>query len=172
MNLYTYIYFLIIIITWGLNPILTRIGSNLTDPRAYMILFSLINTSSLLIINSIIDNDVWSKIRLFNTFKPIIIVVVDGVICMAIPAYLYNILVSDKSNNISVIVITTWYGAPIMTSILSYFIFKEILSLLQIGGVLITIIGLIMINIESVKPLPPPQEVNESVPLRSAQLSA
>ena len=85
--------FLIIIITWGLNPILTRIGSNLTDPRAYMILFSLINTSSLLIINSAIDNNVWSKIRLFNTFKPIIIVVVDGVICMAIPAYLYNILV-------------------------------------------------------------------------------
>lgn len=172
MNLYTYIYFVIIIITWGLNPILTRIGSNLTDPRAYMILFSLINTSSLLIINSAIDNDVWSKIRLFNTFKPIIIVIVDGIICMAIPAYLYNILVSDKANNISVIVITTWYGAPIMTSILSYFIFKEKLSLLQIGGVLLTIIGLIMINIESTKPVMHEEEMNETVSLRSAPLSA
>lgn len=50
----------------------------------------------------------------------------------------------------SVIVITTWYGAPIMTSILSYFIFKENLSLLQIGGVFITIIGLILINIENI----------------------
>ena len=49
MNIYTYINFIVIIITWGLNPILTRIGSNLTDPRAYMILFSLINASSLLL---------------------------------------------------------------------------------------------------------------------------
>lgn len=169
MNIYTYINFIVIIITWGLNPILTRIGSNLTDPRAYMILFSLINASSLLIINSAIDNDVWSKIQLFNTFKPIIIVVIDGIICMAIPAYLYNILVSDKANNISVIVVTTWYGAPIMTSILSYFIFKEKLSFLQIGGVLLTIIGIIMMNIESIlKPLPsPPQENNETISLRS-----
>ena len=91
---------------------------------------------------------------------------------MAIPAYLYNILVSDKANNISVIVITTWYGAPIMTSILSYFIFKEKLSLLQIGGVLLTIIGLILINIESTKPVMHEEEMNETISLRSAPISA
>jgi drug/metabolite transporter (DMT)-like permease len=151
MNIITYLYFFVIIGTWGINPILTRIGSNLTDPRAYMILFSLINTTSLLILNTIIDDHVWSKILLFNRFKPIIIVIVDGIICMAIPAYLYNILISNTENNISVVVITTWYGAPIMTSILSYFIFKERLSLIQICGIFITIIGLVLINIEKKK---------------------
>lgn len=151
MDLVTYIYFFIIIVTWGFNPILTRIGSNLTDPRAYMILFSLINTVSLLVLNTVMDNHVWSKMILFNRFKPIIIVIVDGIICMAIPAYLYNILVSNIENNISVIVITTWYGAPIMTSIFSYFIFKEQLSLIQICGIFITIIGLVLINIEKKK---------------------
>lgn len=147
MNIY--LCFSIIIVAWGLNPIFTRIGSNLTDPRAYMVLLSVVSTASLLVLNTVADHQVWDKIGTLFSWKPIGIVLIDGILCMAIPSYLYNLLVSSVEHNLSVVVISTWYGAPLVTSILSHLFIGEQLSVLQMGGICVTMIGLVMINIET-----------------------
>jgi drug/metabolite transporter (DMT)-like permease len=145
------------VILWGINPILTRLGSNIIDIKPYMVATTIIQSIATCIIISIMKNDVWYLLEqgMFNieTMQKggiiWLISLSDGILCLSIPFIIYNNLLST-TNSIALIVTTTWYGAPILTTILSYMIFHQELTKLQFGGIIVSIIGIIMLNIEDI----------------------
>jgi uncharacterized membrane protein len=140
------IYSAIVIILWGINPILTRIGSDLIDIKPYMIITSILSTGGTMILNSIVAPSLWNTLVDKMTFYIFSISFIDGVFCLAVPFFLYNILLS-KGENIGIVVTTTWCGAPIFTSLLSYLVFDMKMTPLQmIGGALATV-GIIIMSI-------------------------
>jgi drug/metabolite transporter (DMT)-like permease len=147
----------ITVVLWGINPILTRLGSDIIGIKPYMIATTLLQSISTCVIVSIMENDVWylleqgmfyvSSVKKGLTIWAICIT--DGILCLSVPFIIYNSLLSN-TRSIAVIVTSTWYGAPILTTVLSYFVFNQHLTNLQIGGILVSLIGIVMLNIEEV----------------------
>lgn len=141
---------------WGLNPILTRLTSDMMGPRPYMIFTSIVTCVATLAINTIASKSSWSDLNayMFTTTHPRLmtrwaLATTDAVFCLALPSFMYNSLLAGTSS-IALVVTTTWYGAPILTSILSRYIFSQPLTNLQIVGITISIIGVVMTNIEDI----------------------
>ena len=143
------------IILWGLNPILTRLCSDIVGIRPYMMVTSIVACMATIAINSIMDYKVWSGIKseYFTPHSDIakrwIITGVDSIFCLALPMVFYNIMLSDTAS-IAMIVTTTWYGAPLVTCVLGVFVFSQSISPLQICGIIVCIGGIIMMNIEDI----------------------
>lgn len=144
------------IVLWGFNPILTKLCSDLIGIVPYMMITSVVSSVSTLVINTFIQTDIWDEVqeKMFTTNNPNlvkcwVIALADGVFCLALPMILYNFMLSS-SKSVAIVVTTTWYGAPILSTILCYFIFKQHLTYLQIGGIIISIGGIVMMNVEDV----------------------
>lgn len=144
----TYVYAIVIIITWSLNPILTRYGSTIISINAYTILSMMAYFVGITTIVSIYDKNVWHEIHDKTNIKLVVAALTDGVCLLALPFFLYNILIS-QSDSIGIVVITTWTTAPLLTTIWSYFIYKQSLHWLQIVGIVITLIGIVTMNIKT-----------------------
>lgn len=143
----TYVFAIIIILTWSFNPILTRYGSTMVSINAYTILSMIAYFVGITTIVSIYDRQVWPEI--YNKMQPKLFLVsmVDGTCMLALPFFLYNILIS-KSETIGIVVITTWTTAPLLTTIWSYLIYKQSLHWLQVVGIVVTLIGIVIMNIK------------------------
>lgn len=142
------------VIGWGANPILTRFCSNMIGIKQYLFISCIVYAFALCLLITISDINVYQNIRksFFShetSIKIWSIMLVDSIFCFSLPFYTYNILLST-SDSVAVLVICTWYTAPIITSIISVFAFKEYLSRLQILGIFISITGITLINIESI----------------------
>lgn len=150
-----YIICIPIIFLWGLNPILTRISSNVIGIQSYIIITTIISSVSTIIIMTCLDIEIW-KVTGYGLFsyhedikKRWSILFIDSIFCLSLPMILYNYLL-NHTTSIAIIVMTTWYGAPLITSVLGIIVFKEYLSKLQVMGFVFCIIGVIMINIENI----------------------
>ena len=141
------VYSFIIIVFWGINPLLTRIGSDLITIKPYMIITSILSTGGTMILNSIVEPSLWNTLVEKMTFHVFSIAFIDGIFCLAVPFFLYNILLSE-SDNIGVVVTTTWCGAPIFTTVLNYLIFNIALSPIQIIGSILATAGILLMSIE------------------------
>lgn len=148
------------IILWGLNPVLTRLCSNIIGIRPYMIITTISTSVAIMTITTILQPSIWKEIqqKMFtNTAnadapdmaKRWVIALTDGILCLAVPQILYNIMLS-KTASIAIVVTTTWYGAPILTSIISRYVFHQLISPLQFAGILVSLAGIVMMNIEEI----------------------
>lgn len=162
------------IVLWGINPILTRLCSDIIGIRPYMIVTTITTTLSIITINTVIQNDIWSEVghKMFryhpDLVKRWIIALSDGCLCLAVPTILYNILLSN-TNSIAIIVTTTWYGAPILTTVLSFYVFRQVISPLQMGGIVVSLVGIVMMNVEDIIRENRNRRLLENVPLMELQ---
>jgi drug/metabolite transporter (DMT)-like permease len=158
----------IIIVLWGIYPILTRLSSNNIGVKPYIIISTISYFLGTLIITTIIQKTIWNEIgeKLFkyqdDLAKRWILPIVNGLFCLAVPSILSSILLST-TKSVTIVVTTTFYGSPILSSILSYYIFHQNISKLQFGGIIVSIIGAILINIENI--LANNQNDEETLPL-------
>lgn len=150
-----YLLFTLTIVFWGVNPILTRLCSDIIGIKPYMIVTTILSSTCTIVINTLLQRDVWNDLNrlLFrqhdDLWKRWLIILTDSILCLSTPSILYNILLSTTSS-IAIVVTTTWYGAPILTCILSSFIFKQSISHVKMGGIIVSIIGIVMMNIEDI----------------------
>jgi drug/metabolite transporter (DMT)-like permease len=141
------------ILLWGVNPILTRLCSDMIGIKEYMIITTIGSSTAILVINTFMNKYIWLSVikSMFkhhnDLWKRWLIAVTDSVLCLAAPSILYNLMLSN-TQSIAIVVTTTWYGAPIITSVISRYVFNQTLSYLQIGGIIVSIIGIAMMNIE------------------------
>lgn len=136
----------IIIFTWSWNPILTRYGSSLIDIKAYMLLALLFYTFGTIAINLIYDISAWSEMLSKTRSKTLGVAFVDGFFLMAVPFFLYNVLISN-SNSLGILVITTWTTAPLLTTLWSYLVYKQTITLVQLMGIITSVLGIITMQI-------------------------
>lgn len=144
----------ITVIGWGANPILTKLCSNMIGIKQYLFISCIVYAFALCSMITISDKKIFQNIhKSFFSHETSIkiwsIMFIDSIFCFSLPFYTYNILLST-SDYVTVLVICTWYTAPIITSIISVFAFKEYLSTLQILGIFISITGITLINIENI----------------------
>ena len=143
------------ILLWGLNPILTRLCSDKIGIIPYMLVTTFISCMSTIVISSLFYHSVWGKIKdeLFcfhdDITKRWLIIATDSILCLCLPMIFYNLLLSDTSS-IAIVVTTTWYGAPLITTVLSIVIFGQSISKLQIVGLFVCLGGIVMINIDEI----------------------
>jgi drug/metabolite transporter (DMT)-like permease len=142
-----YISAAVIILAWSFNPILTKVGSNLININAYTILSMFSYCTGTIAMISIYDKTLWHELAHKFTAKLFWISFADGAVMLALPFFLYNVYIS-KADNIGIVVITTWTTAPLVTTIWSYLIFKQKLQWLQILGIIITLVGVVIMNIK------------------------
>lgn len=183
----TALWSLLTILLWATNPILARIGSEMIGIKPYIITSSIFQITATIVIINLLDHNIWRDIYMalltnnptipqtppLNTLmatptpqsspsltKKWLVVAIDGIFCLACPFIIYNFLLMS-ANNIAIIVTTTWYGAPILTAIASTFILNQHLTGLQIGGIIISILGIILLNIEDILGFKDPEKNNE-----------
>ncbi|KAG1660009.1 hypothetical protein FOA52_009829 [Chlamydomonas sp. UWO 241] len=136
------------IVTWGLNPILTKAAMRmkLVSIETYMIATWSVYIAAILAVTTYQDPSAWASLRVLRGSSALVaIVIADGALCLALPSYLYNTMLSSATS-IAPVVITTWYGAPLLTTVLEGVLFGKHIGAVQWGGVLLSVIGLAMIN--------------------------
>lgn len=137
---------IVIVIAWGINPILTKYGSQLSNVEVYMVMTSILYTIGVVTFNSAAIPGLWRQMYNHLSSRLIVVACIDGVLCLALPFYLYNILLVE-SDSMAVVITVTWCSAPILTTVLSYFIYNQTLTWIQIGGIFITLTGIFMLMI-------------------------
>jgi drug/metabolite transporter (DMT)-like permease len=144
------------IILWGINPILTRIVSQMVGIRPYMITTSILSTTGIVVLNSVMHlnlwSDVWDKMVMSDSpdlWKVWLLTFTDALLCLAVPSILYNILLAN-TKSVAIVVTTTWYGAPLLTSVLGTFTLGQHLSKMQIWGIFVSLAGICLMNAEDI----------------------
>ena len=141
---------------WGTSPILSRLFTDMVNTRVFLIMNAFIQGTSTCVINSIIYRkeglwrEVGRKMFLEAEWKRWVIILCNGVFCLSVPFILYSNLISN-TRSVAVIVCTTWYGAPIITSLLGWWVLGQKISMLQGGGMVLCIGGVVMMNVETIK---------------------
>jgi drug/metabolite transporter (DMT)-like permease len=139
---------------WGTSPILTRLLTDIVSTRVFLITNAIIQGTATCVINSVIywKSDIWReagrKMFVEAEWKRWLLALCNGVLCLSVPFIIYSNLLSN-THSITIIVCTTWYGAPIVSSLLSWWVFGQRITALQGGGILLCIGGIVMLNIET-----------------------
>lgn len=142
---------LITSVLWGISPIVTRLYTDIVGIRVYLIANTVMQGVATCLINSALHKGAWGEtgqvMFIEGEWKRWLLLMGNSILCLSAPFVIYNTLLSN-TESIAVIVTTTWYGAPILTSVLGIFVFGQRLSWLQIGGMCVCIGGVVMMNVE------------------------
>ena len=139
------VYACIVIATWGINPLLTHSGSQLIDVKTYTVMTSFFFVAATIILSSISKPGLWVLMSTDMSFKLFVISFTDGVLCLAVLFYIYNMLLTN-SESIGIIVSITWCAAPIVTTILSYLILGMKITSLQCVGMGVAVVGIFVMS--------------------------
>lgn len=151
----------LIVLLWGANPILTRLCSSAIGVEAYMLATSVLSTATTLALTTAVFPGSWrdlsremfscsasSAVGARELSRRWLIATADSVLCLALPFFLYN-LVLTRAETAALVVTTTWYGAPIVTSVIARVAFGETLTPLQVAGILTSLLGVVLTNFEA-----------------------
>lgn len=147
---------LVTIVLWGISTILSRLFTDMVNTRVFLIMNAFIQSTATCVINSVIyrNEGLWREVgrEMFikAEWKRWVIILSNGIFCLSVPFILYNNLVSN-TRSVAVIVCTTWYGAPIITSLLGWWVLGQKITMLQGGGMLLCIGGVVMMNVEVIR---------------------
>ena len=138
------LYYLSLIIIWGLNPIYYKILLNDINYETLLLLVSFIYFIGLLfyiIISKKRCNIIKNDIRFFN--KKILLIILILGISLLIAQFLYLYVIKNDKLHISTIISSCY---PIITIIIAYLFFKEKINIYRLIGILLVLLGLIILK--------------------------